>query len=149
MAESRNKIMCHKSTIVKRRQMSIRRDLDRRGFSMKAVAADAGIPYATLLTYFPANRDKDPAQIPGGVIFALADSKAIPLDLLSLLLPDSCAIVATPEGLDHDKLAELCQNYLAEKHAAHHPESEDGREISDGEDKKISEAAAPLRAVST
>ncbi|ASK88489.1 hypothetical protein [Sphingorhabdus sp. SMR4y] len=50
-------------------------------------------------------------------------------ELLSLLLPDGFQIVKTPEGINHDELAEVMHEYLKAKSAAHHPESEDGREI--------------------
>lgn len=50
-------------------------------------------------------------------------------ELLSLLLPDGFQIVKTPEGINHDEITDLMHDYLKTKSAAHHPESEDGREI--------------------
>ena len=52
------------SKIVRDRQCAIRRELDRRGVSLKVVSFDSGIPYSTLLSYFPADHDKQPAMMP-------------------------------------------------------------------------------------
>ncbi|MGJ3625985.1 hypothetical protein AB5I41_01615 [Sphingomonas sp. MMS24-JH45] len=50
--------------IVRDRQLVVRREMDRRGISLKAVALDSGIPYATIVSYFPGERDRQPATIP-------------------------------------------------------------------------------------
>lgn len=139
--------MCTSSKIVKDRQSGIRRELDRRGYSMKVVAGDSGIEYGTLLTYFPANRDKIPTQIPGGAIYALAG--AIPSDLLSLLLPDGFQIVEASEDFDHEEVARIFHKYLAAKTAAHHPDSPDGPAISECEDLVLKSIHAPLKAVAS
>lgn len=115
------------STIVRQRQLAVRREMDRRGIAMKVVALDSGIPVPTLATYFPADPLATPAQIPGGAIFALC--AALPADILSLLLPDGFCIVRACEGVDHDELAGAVTDYLATKQAAHHPESECGPAI--------------------
>jgi hypothetical protein len=133
-------------TIIRARQCAIRRELDRRGIALKAVAFDSGIPYPTLLSYFPEQDTRDPAQIPGGAIYALCDGEALPADLLSLLLPVSWQIVRAPEGIDHDALCEQVVEYLARKQAAHHPESEAGVAIGPNEradlDSKVVQIAA-------
>lgn len=118
--------------IIRARQAAIRRELDRRQIAMKAVALDSGINYTTLLTYFPADAFKTPAQIPGSAIYALAGH--IPADLMSLLLPDGFQVVRAPEDINHDEIAEVMSDYLAKKQHAHHPESPEGREISACED---------------
>jgi len=124
-------------TIVRERQLAIRREMDRRGIALKQVSFDAGIPYATLLSYFPAEGSREPAVIPGSAIYELADGNALPVDILSLLLPNGLAIVAVPEGIDHDEFAEHCQAYLIEKGKAHHPASEDGPAIGPTERRKL------------
>jgi len=116
-------------TIIRERQLGIRREIDRRGIALKIVAADSRIPYETLLTYFPQEGSREPAQIPGGAIYALCEGGALPSDLLSLLLPEGPQIVRVPEGVDHDKVAELAAEYLTAKNASHHPDSEAGRDI--------------------
>jgi len=123
--------------IVRQRQCVIRRELDRRGIALKAVSFDSGIPYATLLSYFPEQGGREPAAIPGGAIYALADGNAIPLDLLSLLMPTGFLIVRAPEAVDHDEASAAMRAYLAEKDKAHHPESENGRDIGPAEEEAL------------
>jgi hypothetical protein len=130
--------------IIRSRQTAIRREIDRRGMALKAIAFDSGIPYETLLTYFPAPGGREPAQIAGSAIYALCEGNALPLDLLSLMLPEGFQIVQAPEGLDHDRLCELAADYVAEKNRAHHPESEAGRDIGPGENKKLAAKVVQL-----
>lgn len=125
------------SRIVKQRQLAIRREMDRRGLLLKIVAADSGIPYPTLASYFPADPLAEPAQIPGGAIYALAETRALPTDILSLLMPAGMAMVEVPEDVDHDELETALLDLLATKAAAHHPESECGREIGPNEDAEL------------
>jgi hypothetical protein len=120
-------------TIIRERQLAIRREMDRRGIALKQVEFDSDIPYATLLSYFPAEGSREPAVIPASAIYKLAEGKALPNDLLSLLLPAGFAIVRIPEGIDHDALCEGFQDYLTEKAKAHRPDSPAGRDIADCE----------------
>lgn len=131
--------------VIRDRQKAIRRELDRRQISMKVVSQDSGIGYATLLTYFPADEKKQPVQISGSAIFALAG--AIPDDVLSLLMPTGRLVVSAPEEMDHDTFASLCRAYVGAKDDAHHIDSPAGREISDCEDDKLNTKAARLQAV--
>ena len=124
-------IMRDENTIVRERQLAVRREMDRRGIALKVIALDAGMSYSTLLSYFPGERDKTPATISGAAIFALCG--VLPADLISLLLPDGFQIVRAPEAIDHDELADLASDYLATKNAAHHPDSENGRDIGPNE----------------
>jgi hypothetical protein len=146
--------MTHRTTItpdnvaiIRERQKSIRREVDRRGIALKAVSFDSAIPYETLLTYFPQPGSRDPAQIPGGAIFALCEGEALPLDLLSLLLPGGFLIVKAPEAVDHDEIEAACRDYLAAKGAAHRADSPSGPEIADCEDSTLNGKVAHLRAV--
>lgn len=116
-------------TIIRQRQTDIRREMDRRGIALKAVSFNSGIGYETLQSYFPAPGSREPAQIPGGAVFALCDGEALPADLLSLLVPDGWQIVRAPEAINHDELSEHLVDYLATKQAAHHPDSECGPAI--------------------
>lgn len=134
------------NTIVRDRQLVIRREMDRRGISLKAVSLDSGIPYPTIVSYFPGERDKQPATISGSALFMLCEGKALPLDLLSLMLPEGFQIVRAPEEIDHDALCELAADYVAEKNRAHHPESEAGRDIGPGENEKLVGKIVQLRA---
>lgn len=118
--------------VLKCRQLVMRREMDRRGIAMKAVSFDSGIPYSTLLSYFPGEKDATPALMPVSAQYMLCG--AIPDDILSLLLPDGRLIVQAPEGIDHDQIAEACHDFLSAKHQFHHPESEAGRELGPTED---------------
>ena len=120
-------------TIIRDRQLAIRRQIDRRRISLKVVEADSGIPHATLLSYFPHEGAREPAAIPMSAVFALLESKALPVDLLDHLLPVGMAFVKLPEGLDHDSVEDACRDYLETKGKAHHKDSPAGRELSDCE----------------
>lgn len=122
--------------IVRASQLTIRRELDRRGISLKAISFDSGIGYSTLVSYFPGERDREPATISGAALFALCG--VLPADLISLILPDGFQIVRAPESIDHDALCELAAEYVSAKNRAHHPESEAGRDIGPGEEGRLS-----------
>jgi hypothetical protein len=136
--------MAHGSSIIRERQGAIRRALDRRNISMKIIAMDSEIPYATLLTYFPADRNKEAVQIPGGAIYDLIEHQAMPDDLLSMLLPDGAHILRGSEEIDHDAMARVAHEYLATLLAVHNP---DATELSDAEISALDMKAAHLQAV--
>lgn len=137
--------MMHRAEIVRQRQAAIRRELDRRGIALKAVAFDSGIKYKTLLTYFPEEGGRKPVMLPASALYSLADANAIPDDLLSLLLPSRKMILVVPEGMDHDEFETRCRDWLATKGKAHHPDSPAGRDIAPCEDKAL--RAARLKVV--
>lgn len=122
-------------TIIRQRQLAMRRELDRRGIALKAVSFDSGVPYATLLSYFPVEGSRDPAVMPVSALYCLVG--ALPQDILSLLLPDGHLIVKAPVELNHDEIDDAMRDYVATKAHAHHPESECGREIGPGEDETL------------
>lgn len=132
------------STIVKRRQKDIRRELDRRGIALKVVAMDTGLSYSTLASYFPVDKDADPAQMPTGVLYDLIGH--VPDDLLSLLLPVGRQIVALPDDLDHDALSDLAADYLTTKAAAHKADSPAGVDIAPCEKEALDRKVVALRA---
>lgn len=136
--------------IVRDRQRVIRREMDRRGISLKAVSLDSGIPYATIVSYFTDERDREPATIGGASLYMLCCGEdgrgpALPVDLLSMLLPDGFQIVRAPEDIDHDAMCEWASSYVAAKHRAHHPDSEAGREIGPGEAARLNGLVAELK----
>lgn len=139
--------MSDANDIVRQRQSAIRRELDRRGIALKAVSFDAKLPYQTLLTYFPPEGGAKPVMMPMSAVYACAESKAIPDDLLSLLLPTGCMIVRVAEGVDHDEIETHCRDFLGSKGAFHHPLSEAGRDLSPGEIAILCQKAARLRVV--
>lgn len=118
--------------IVRERQKAMRREIDRRGISIKAVQFDGGWDNAsTVLSYFPADQSREPAVMSVAALYRLFD--ALPTDLLSMLLPDGFQIVRAPEAINHDELCELANEYIAAKNRAHHPDSEAGRDLGPNE----------------
>lgn len=139
--------MRDRNEIVRERQSAIRRELDRRGIALKAVAMDAQISYSTLVSYLPQPGGDKPVMMPMGVVYGLAESNAIPDDLLSLLLPAGVMLVRVPEGIDHDEFEEGARDYLAAKAKAHRIESEAGRDIGPNEAIDLTKRAIALKAV--
>lgn len=114
-----------------------------RTMSLKAIGLDAGIPYSTLRSY--AGHNGETAEMPASAVYKLCG--VVPNELLSLLLPEGKQVVSIPDGIDHDAISDLCQDYLRAKEAAHHPSSPAGREIAACEDGALSAKAACLKAV--
>jgi hypothetical protein len=139
-----SRIMVCNNSIVRERQLAVRREMDRRQISLKCVSADSGIPYPTVVSYFPGEKNKVPHTMPVSALFALC--RALPLDLLSMLLPDDVAILRVSEGADHDELAALCLDYAMTHTAARHPESEAGVDIGPNENRNLSEKVTRLGA---
>jgi len=139
--------MADVSTIMRERQRAIRRELDRRGIALKAISFDSGIPYSTLLSYFPGQEnsevEKQPAVMPVGALYCLCG--AVPSDLLNLLMPDGWAVVRVPSGVDYDEVSHLCRDLIDAKDRAHHPESEAGRDIGPNEAAELDRKVARLR----
>ena len=120
--------------IVRERQKAIRRQINERQLSIKAIHLDAGWENASsLLSYFPANQDAEPAVMSVAALYRLLHSGALPADLLSMLLPEGMAIVRVPENIDHDKLADAFADYLKCKNDFHHPDSEAERDLGPNE----------------
>lgn len=68
--------------------------------------------------------------------------------LLSRLFePEEYALIGLASGVDHDEFAAHCRAFISEKDAAHHPESEDGREIGPNEDMRLRVCRTQLKAV--
>ncbi|MBO9624144.1 MAG: hypothetical protein J7500_15660 [Sphingomonas sp.] len=138
--------MSDANSIVRERQLVIRREIDRRGIALKAVALDSNLPYTTILSYFPGEKDKTPATIPASAIFAICEGDALPADLISLLLPNGWLAVKAPETIDHDELCTLAEEYVTKKTAAHRLDSECGRDIGPNEDASLTATVVQLRA---
>ncbi len=139
--------MCKQSDMMRDRQRTIRKQLDARGVSLKAVSFDSGIPYSTLCTYFPGNErgfaEKKPAEMPVGAFYSLFG--AIDDDLLNLLLPEGYAVVQVPRGIDYDAISELARDFIDAKDRAHHPESEAGRDIGPNEEADLGAKVVRLK----
>ena len=123
--------MRDESSIVRDLQLTIRRELDRRGLPLKAISFDSGIPYSTLLSYFPGERDAVPHAMPVAALRRLTGY--VPADLLSLLLDDGWQIVRVPENVDHDAIADWAEQYAAAKLASHRADSEHREQLGPNE----------------
>lgn len=140
--------MRDENTIVRERQQAIRREMDRRGIAIKAVQLDGGWDTpSTVLSYFPGDQDKVPATMSVAALFRLLNTRALPSELLSLLLPDGFVIVRAPEEIDHDEIEQAARDYLAAKGRAHRQDSPAGPEISACEDRTLRTKAVRLKAV--
>lgn len=131
--------MCDENTIVRERQLLIRREMDRRHISIKAVQYDGGWKTpSTVMSYFPnPEGSHEPQTMSVASLYRLLKTKALPSDLLSLLLPDGFVIVRAPEQMNHDEIAEAMHDFLQAKERAHHPDSEAGREIGPNESETL------------
>jgi hypothetical protein len=137
--------MHDENKIVREAQRAIRREMDRRGIRIKAVQFDGGWDTSsTVLSYFPGDESKEPAIMSVAALYRLLKRRALPADLLNLLLPDGFAIVQIPEGVDHDEFAEHCQEYLIEKAKAHRPDSECGPAIGPNEKSRLDSKVVSL-----
>jgi hypothetical protein len=138
------------SEIMRNAQRAIREELDRRGITLKIIAASSGIPYPTICSYFPGNErgatPKQPAEMPAGAVYNLVG--VLPDDLLNLLAPEGWAIVRVPAGIDYDQISSACRDFVDTKEQAHHPESECGRDIGPGEDRSLGDKVVRLRVAS-
>jgi hypothetical protein len=132
------------TSVIRDRQLAIRRELDRRHIHLKVVSADSGIPYPTLVSYFPGEQDRQPAVMPISALYRLIG--VLPDDLIDLLLPTGRMIIAVPEGVDHDTLAAKCGEFALSYAHARHPHSEAGVDIGPGENTDLSAKAAGLGA---
>lgn len=140
--------MHDENMIVRDRQRLIRRQMDARGILVKQVQLDGGWETpSTVQSYFPADPSKEPATMSVASLYRLIEKKALPVDLLSLLLPPGHLIVRAPEGVDYDEISAFCRDFVDTKERAHHPESECGRDLGPGEKAELSGKVVRLRSV--
>jgi hypothetical protein len=134
--------MADSSEIMRERQRGVRREMNRRGIAPKVVMADAQMSSSTFFSYFPDPEGKAvPAVMPLSALFQIIEGKALPLDLISMLLPNGAVVVRVPEDVDHEALCDAMQGYLAEKARAHRQDSECGPAIGPNEDARLTQLA--------
>lgn len=135
-------IMRDDNAIMRETLLAIRLELDERRLPLKVSASKAGVSYSTFLSWFPASGTP---QIPS--LAALPGlAKALPGDLLSLLVPDGFHIVPDPDGVDYDEFSARCRAFIDSKERAHHPNSEAGRDIGPGEQAELDSNVVQLKA---
>jgi hypothetical protein len=131
--------MADENAIMRETLLEIRQRLT---LPLKVYASKAGVSYSTFLSWFPASGTP---QVPS--LSALPGlARALPGDLLSLLLPDGYHIVPGPDGIDYDEFSAGCRAFIDAKDRAHHPESEAGRDIGPGEKGELDRNVVRLRA---
>lgn len=130
--------MPDENTIMREALLAIRLELDARKLPLKVCASKAGVSYSTFLSWFPA---AGTPQVPS--LAALPGlARALPGDLLSLLVPDGFHIVPGPEGVDYDAIAAWSETFTAEKLAAHRADSEMAERIGPNEHAKLGNIVA-------
>ena len=134
-------------SLVRDRQMAIRREMMRRGISVKQVQLDGQWKHpSTVLSHFPnPDGEQEPATMSVATLYRLIEKKALPLDLLTMLLPEGFVILRAPESVDYDDMAQGCRAFLEAKDKAHHPESEAGRDIGPTEEAHLSGKVVRIR----
>lgn len=133
--------MRDENTIMREALSAIRLELEARNMSMKVCASKGGISYSTFLSWFPAGGTP---QVPSLAMLPCL-ARALPADLVSLLVPDGWHIVQTPDVIDHDDLAAGCIE-LASAHArARHPNSPAGVDIAPCEREELNSCAVKLQ----
>ena len=125
--------MADDNAITRDALLAIRLELDARGIPLKVCASKAKVSYSTFLSWFPA---AGTPQIPS--LAALPGlARALPGDLLSLLVPDGFHIVPDPHGADYDAIAAWAATFTAEKLAANRADSENQERIGPNEQAKL------------
>lgn len=134
--------MRDENTIMREALLEARRKLDERGCSLKVCASKAGVSYSTFVSWFPA---AGTPQIPS-LACLRGLTKALPGDVLALLVPDGFHMVPDPSGMDYDEFSAGCRDFIDAKERAHHPESECGRDIGPNECAELRSKVVRLRA---
>ena len=113
--------------------------------SLKTVAADSGIPYSTLCTYFSQERDIRLAELPMSNYVRLIG--VVPDEQLSKLLDPGDRHLAHngDEDNEFDDLADKADEVAREVRRARHPKSPGGTEIIAKEEAKIRQLTRALR----
>jgi hypothetical protein len=109
----------------------------RYGLTLKRIEIESGLNYDSIRNYAAGE-----TIMPITALDCLVG--VIPGELLSLLMPQGWAIVQVPEQIDHDELAGLFCDYLQAKEAAHHPQSEAGRDIGPNENASLNSKVVQL-----
>jgi len=111
----------------------------RRGYQLKVIASKAGLCESTVRKWADGTNG-----MPLDALGALA--RALPLDLLSLLLPDGLRLaLCDGEAVDHAELAGKAAVYVGAFAQASHPDSEAGEKISHRERAGLDRQAEALQ----
>ena len=126
---------------LQRRVFRVATDPMRYGLTLKVIAFDSGIPDSTLRTYADGT-----TAMP---LFAFVKlCGVLPDELLSLLLPDTRAIVTVEAGGCPDTFARHCIDFTSTLAAARHPDSPAGVDLDLTERADLASVKARVKAVS-
>lgn len=125
---------CAITVALKRAQVTMFREAEKIGLTHKVIHFDTNISLSSIGEY-----SRGETAMSGPAIIKMVG--VIPDKLLSLLLPDGRQIVQAPSEINHDEIAPAMRDYLRAKDDAHHPESEAGRDIGEGEAKNLTTLA--------
>lgn len=106
-----------------------------RRFSVKELANATGVPDWQINTALIRGDHPDNRPLPPEALLSIASFLGPVFTNKWLGLAQQMAVYSGE--IDHDELAEKVADYLAEKNAAHHPESEAGRDIGPGEHARL------------
>lgn len=130
--------MRDEAEMMRAKQYQVRRKMDEKGITLRQLADKSGIRLPTVGSYFaPEGGGRIASVIPMCAMYMILEKRALPTELIGLLLPDGMAILEVPEAMDHNDIADGFTQYLATKNAAHHPNSPAGVDISDCEDRAL------------
>lgn len=116
-----------------------RRDLQ---LPLKAIAADSGIPYPSIVAYAEGRHALSLAALK-----RLLNVKGMAPLLSRLFEPEDHSLVTVGQATNHDDFAARCIALVTETAAAHHPESEHAEKIGPNEHKAIAHKRVALKAV--
>lgn len=126
---------------IKLRQVAMFREAARRGITRKMVQFDGGFSESTVRSWADGSH-----EMPISALERLAETGALPLDLLSMLLGDGFELVSAGAGeLGHAALAGAAATFLGDFAAASHPASECGAAVGPRESSRLAARAASLR----
>jgi hypothetical protein len=127
------------ATMAATRSMFARAQRD--GFERKNIEADSGISLSTLASWAT-----EIHEMPLSAFRKLIATRALPLEILSLLLPDGVALAPAGEGeMDHAALAGHAMGYVSDYTSARDPKSEAGEALGPGERAALDARGAVLK----
>lgn len=127
---------------IRLRQVAMFAEAARRGITRKMLQIDGGFSEATVRSWADGTH-----EMPLHAFVRMAESGALPLDLLSILLDDGLELVRAGAGVDLHALAASAADFVGDFAASAHPASEAGCAIGPNEEQRLNMGARELRAV--
>lgn len=109
-----------------RRQQAMFLEASNRGITQKEIQCRTGLGRTNIGQYA-----RGETAMGGAAMLKIR--KVVGAELFSMLFDDGDLLIEVPGEIDHSIIAEKCHEYLAQKTAAHHPDSEAGEAIGPNE----------------